>query len=238
MTHLNRTLTQTFTSGATAIAIITGLGLVATPQAKAAQLTCTTSSPCVLSDFLGTGNFFVAGDKQFGNFEYTELQGNTPNANSIKVFGEVVDNVFSIGFTGRFLARNGETTTASLTHTVDILKPNAYFETASLSANTQGPFAGITETIFDATTSTQVAQLEVNTNNIPTSLFDSEDISELKLKSIKVQKDFTLTGQGRTASFSIFRQSYTQVEIPEPASMLGLLTVGGLGVALKRKREN
>ncbi|MDY6781611.1 MAG: PEP-CTERM sorting domain-containing protein [Cyanobacteriota bacterium] len=236
MTHLHCTLTQTLTSGATAVVLLAGLGIAATPQAEAAQLSCTATSVCTLSELLEDDNFLVVGDKKFSDFDYSILGGNAPAPEEISVFGEISEGVFSIAFTGLFLAEPGEQTNALLSHTVEILKPNARFKEVALSANPQGPFAGITEKVFDPN-DVEVAQLEVNTDNIPSTLFDMEDISELQLKKIRVEKELDLDGVGgNTASFSIFRQSYTQVDIPEPASVLGLLAVGGLGVALKRKR--
>ncbi|MDY6781612.1 MAG: PEP-CTERM sorting domain-containing protein [Cyanobacteriota bacterium] len=239
MTHLNNTLTKTFTSGATAMAILAGVGMTAAPQAEAAQLTCTASAPCMLSDFVGTDNFFVTGDKQFADFLYIPTEGNVPTADNIEVFGEKIGKVINIVFNGLFLAEEGERAEAFLSHTTTILKPNTFFKEFDLSFNGQGPFAGITETVFDTNNPfpVPIAQLDVDTDNPPSSLFDIVDVSDLKLTSVRAEKDIELFGSGGSASISIFRQSYTQ-DVPEPASMLGLLAVGGLGLVLKRKQAN
>ncbi|MDY7013063.1 MAG: PEP-CTERM sorting domain-containing protein [Cyanobacteriota bacterium] len=239
MTHLHNTLTQTFASSATAVALLVGLGTVATPQAEAAELTCTMTSACSLSELLVDDNFFVVGDKKFGNFEYTPISGLETKAEDIRVFGEIKGDVFSAVFTGFFLAEPGGTTTASLSNTVEILDPNFRFKEVALSGNTRGNTATIKETVFDHPDGMEVADLQVDSTAAPGTLFDMEDVSEFKLKKIKVEKDIELVSEdGGVPSFSIFRQSYTQMDIPEPASALGILAAGGFGVALKRKRRN
>ena len=236
MTHFNSKLTQTFASGATAMAILAGVGMTAAPQAEAAQLTCTASSPCVLSDLLG-GNFFVTGDKKFADFIYFDTE-NAPTAGNITVFGEQTKKDIGIVFNGMFTAQPDEGVEAFLSHTVEILNPNKTFTTIGLSMEAEGFFAGITETVFNPANPlpVPVAQLDVDTDIPPETLFDSEDISSLKLNKIRAEKDIELFGfDGETSRIFSLRQSYAQ-DIPEPTAMLGLFAVGGLGAALKRKQ--
>lgn len=243
MIHSNTKLTQSIASGATAIAVLAGVGMIAAPQAEAAQLTCTESSPCALSDLLDSSNFFVTEDKLFGDFSYIPTEGDVPEAQDILVYGKKVKNKISIVFdasSNPFTALFGTRAEALLSHKVTILDPNLHFKKLHLSFEAEGPFAGITETVFDANSPSfqPVAQLEVNAITAPFQLIDEDDVSELKLKSIRAEKDIELLGAGPTgARISIFRQSYTQ-DIPEPATVLGLLTVGGLGLVFKRKQAH
>jgi hypothetical protein len=40
-----------------------------------------------------------------------------------------------------------------------------------------------------------------------------------------------------TSQITSFSQTFTQVVIPEPGTVVGLLVVGGLGLAMKRKQQ-
>ncbi|MDY7013064.1 MAG: PEP-CTERM sorting domain-containing protein [Cyanobacteriota bacterium] len=237
MSYFN--LTRNFVSGATAVTLLAGLGMAGAPQVEAAQLTCTASAPCMLSDFTGTDNFFVTADKfKFGDFGYVPAV-NAPEAEGIKVFGEKVGKKVSIVFEGLgeplFEVGSGEFGEASLFHTVEILKPDGHFKDLHLSFEAEGVFAGITESVFDTNVNFPVttALLEVNTFP-PASFVDVQDVSDLKLSKIRAEKDIELFGLDETAKIFSFRQSYTH-DIPEPATVLGLLTIGGLGFGLKRK---
>jgi hypothetical protein len=41
-----------------------------------------------------------------------------------------------------------------------------------------------------------------------------------------------------TASVTSFSQTFTQVVIPEPGTVVGVLAVGGLGLAMKRRQKD
>jgi len=45
------------------------------------------------------------------------------------------------------------------------------------------------------------------------------------------------TTQSGSASLTSFSQTYTQKVIPEPSSLVGLVVAGGLGLAMKRKKQ-
>jgi hypothetical protein len=46
------------------------------------------------------------------------------------------------------------------------------------------------------------------------------------------------TGVAGTASVTSFSQTFTQVVIPEPGTVVGVLAVGGLGLAMKRRQKD
>jgi hypothetical protein len=56
----------------------------------------------------------------------------------------------------------------------------------------------------------------------------------LDLRARRIRTPTPLVGTSQITSFS---QTFTQVVIPEPGTVVGLLVVGGLGLAMKRKQQ-
>ncbi len=53
--------------------------------------------------------------------------------------------------------------------------------------------------------------------------------------SLQARRTTTLSG---TANVTTFSQTFTQVVIPEPGTVVGLLVAGGLGLAMKRRQKD
>ncbi|MBD2620802.1 PEP-CTERM sorting domain-containing protein [Microcystis flos-aquae FACHB-1344] len=57
---------------------------------------------------------------------------------------------------------------------------------------------------------------------------------DLRARRIRIPAASAVVGTSEITSFS---QTFTQVVIPEPGTVVGLLVVGGLGLAMKRKQQ-
>jgi hypothetical protein len=53
--------------------------------------------------------------------------------------------------------------------------------------------------------------------------------------SLSARRTNTVLG---TANITSFSQTFNQVVIPEPGTVVGLLAVGGLGLAMKRRQKD
>ncbi|MEQ9372919.1 MAG: hypothetical protein RIG63_28440 [Coleofasciculus chthonoplastes F3-SA18-01] len=69
----------------------------------------------------------------------------------------------------------------------------------------------------------------------------TEDWADLiyPVKKLRVLKDIQLLGtNGKTASFTILKQEFSQTEhVPEPGAVTGLLAIGSLSVGAMLKRH-
>lgn len=244
----------------------TVLGVAAAP-AQAITIFTPTDYPdgvSLIDQLVNTENKFKIGDKLFSEFSCTNTSkiGTTfGGCESLTVFGliENSDNIV-LRFAGGLQAGPDGTRNSLLDvllgYTVEVLDSKQAIKEIDLRFNgalggivdpSNLPTASVTETVFKYG-GPIIGQLGVSTP------FDKEDppieISrgDLQLteavKKARVVKDVLLTApKGQSyANISFIDQSFHQKEtkVPEPGAVAGLLVFGsfGVGLMLKRQRQN
>ena len=252
---------------AAALAVATALGLATAPAQAAAMVTYTGcgagATYCTLTQLLNGGSIEVDEDgnstieKTFGNwmnYEFTKA----PMANPVT---DPLANI-QVSATGTYIP--GVSGSATLNYTIvgglNIVPPSG---NANWGANIVFDFtvtsAGYVPMVkrMDALTGASVTS---PTTGAPSSVvFNGADItgnstatpgspatdtmtfpetnSYLAMNSLSLLARRTPTVAG-TASVTSFSQTFTQVVIPEPGTVVGLLAVGGLGLAMKRRQKD
>lgn len=197
-----------------------------------------------LGGLLNGGNITV-GDKLFDNFSCTKAGTGTPGAcGDINV--NTLDTIdYGIEFQAGFFAAALNTVDFLLQFDVTVLDPSYLLNDVHLLFNgavTGDGFANVVETItnLDAvygTVNQFLAQIVVNTTNPPASLSASADLA-YATKKIHVQKDVLLTGGNNgTSTISFIDQRFSQVQVPEPSTLLALLAGGLSFFSFQRTRK-
>jgi len=199
----------------------------------------------VLADLLnGNVEGISVGDKTFSEFFYSTLpDDDMPAAEDINVFGFLdVDGNYGISFQGAFIdLPGGGSSDALLRFTVDV-SPEAAEEGFRISGANLfiGGFGVGEDSVFAVDESFQ--QNNASLNAYTTTLGDSQDTQasdwvffEENYTSLRVTKDiFALASNDSNlpARATVIDQSFSQVLIPEPAtiSLVVLALLGGLAV--------
>jgi len=250
---------------AAALVVAAGLGL-ATAPAQAALVTytgCASTSFCTLTELLAGGSISVDED---GNGTIEKVFGNWTNYDFSKSPGAnpVTDpqNNLRVSATGTYIP--GVSGSATLNYTIvgglNLAPPSGN--------TTWNAGVGFDFTVTSAKYVPIVKQMDAltgasvtgPTTGTPSSVsFNGADISgnstvtpgspvtdEMTLGPINTHtamNNLTLlarrtTGVAGTASVTSFSQTFTQVVIPEPGTVVGVLAVGGLGLAMKRRQKD
>jgi PEP-CTERM motif len=190
----------------------------------------------------------IVGDKKFTQFGFTST-GDMPGAAGVNVV-PIQDDLgnFGIRFQGLFidLASSQGGSDALITYDVEVTDPNKYISDAHIQGNPALPGPGRHGAVIISETF-----LPLGPNGEYTmTIYDDEGVALPKLadwvdfdppvKALHVQKDIGIIAvAGFTSpSFSFVDQTFSQIEVPEPATLL--LTLFGMvsliGCARRRER--
>ncbi len=185
--------------------------------------------PCIeggksITDIVVTANPFGGGQATELEFEFLQ-----PLANE-HVFDAVYEDSDNPGTPGDPVFESGPLD-YMVTYAVNILdNPNAFFHEVEIDSITVGDGSTITKEIFsDAGMTNLIGEIE--------SIDGSAESIKLtdKFQTLYI-KDTIMVAEG--AALEAYDNGFIQKEnVPEPASILGILAVGGLGLGLKRKKQ-
>ena len=216
--------------------------------AFAATLAIAFCSPAVaetfsLKDLDGTDLSITSGDKLFDQFQYTAT-GDMPPAEGVNVstFTDQDDN-HGIRFTGAFLDHYTSTggSDATICFRVMALDPNKLISDAHLVGNTSAigdASIQVFETFLYIEPDKDMSIHSVSPGGINQRVdsvyFDGH------YRSLLVEKDIIalVLSEGSLASISVIDQTFSQVLIPEPSTVVILITgLALLGCFVRRNRR-
>lgn len=250
---------------AAALVVAAGLGL-ATAPAQAALVTytgCASTSFCTLTELLAGGSISVDEDgngtiekvfKDWTNYDFTKNPGSIPvtdpqNNLRVSATGTYIPGVSgsaTLNYTivgGLNLTPPSGNTTWNAGIGFDFTVTSAKYVPivkqmdALTGASVTGPTTGVPSSV-----SFNGAGISGNSTATPGSpvtdtMTFPETNSYLSMNSLTLAARRTTTVSG-TASVTSFSQTFTQVVIPEPGTVVGVLAVGGLGLAMKRRQKD
>jgi len=200
----------------------------------------------LLSDLInGQVEGVNVGDKTFSEFFYSTLQNDMPDADRISVFGfEDADGNFGVSFHGAFIdLPGGGPSDALLRFTVEVSAQAAAQGFRITDAHLFAGGLGVGEnSVFTVDESFQSNNKVMNVfgttlgGPLETKLSDWVDFDELYTR-LRVTKDiFALAGDGSNlpARTTVIDQSFSQTQIPEPAT-IGLVGLALIGIAIGRR---
>ncbi len=123
----------------------------------------------------------------------------------------------------------------TLSYAIDILNdPDSFFDQVEIDSITAGSTATVTKEIFSDAGRNDLLDTIISTNGgIDTSI----SLFGERLQTLYITDTIVLT---EGAAIEAYDNGFTQREVqptPEPGTILGLLTVGGLGLGLKKKKQ-
>jgi len=212
---LTKTLAFPIATGAAALGVLAGSVLTATSASAVNVLTWT--------DFITAGNFLQNGDKTVTYVSDTFAAGAIPDLSFVT------------------LNMLGEEYTVTLMTTGMITVPGAW----TYEIETLIPFTGVqvdsdvTPGYGDVVTDFAPAGITLTSTNgwpDPTALGSFAPVpGALTLLTVTNTLNPVLAGAGLMSSSNKFTQA--TIQVPEPGTILGLLTVGGLGLVSRFKRQ-
>ncbi|MEA5535752.1 PEP-CTERM sorting domain-containing protein [Crocosphaera sp. XPORK-15E] len=218
---------------------------------------------CLLSDLVNGGSIQV-GDKLFS--EWT-LLGLTPtNVDAGNIIIEGIDPFtdepgpgLKYTFANNELSLTGPgTEQIFFGYKVDVLDPNKFIKDNSLgflaTATGSNSSAEVHEFVFEDAARSIAA---LGTHNLPgltnekdvLFVVDNDQVTEDSptdfidftdnYKTLYITKEFSVdvSGAAGTASITEVTQNFSQTSVPEPSTVLGLVALGGLGLASKGKKQ-
>ncbi len=199
-----------------------------------------------LGELISSQQSFIVGDKMFSNFSCVKAGIGTPNVCDDINVNTLDDLDYGIQFQADFSAIAPNTVDFLLGFDVMVLDPDFWINDVELSfdsSTTGNGLTNVTETVINLDPSkgpigAPLAQIGVFVSENGQVLKD-EAFLEFNTKKLRVAKDVILSGgTNGTASILTIDQRFSQKRenVPEPASTLGLLAFGFLGIALKRKK--
>ncbi|OVE80024.1 hypothetical protein BVY02_01490 [bacterium J17] len=212
-------------------ALVIGCLVIAAPQ---------TSKATSIADLINNNGNIMSGNLLFNNFTYAS-GGNMPLAADV----QVIAIAGGIRFQGPFVDLFGGAGSDALI-TFDVSSKNPGVEQingVSMTANTEiigtpgqeNGFVGVTETFLPGVPNASLEVFDVEPGGEV--LFDSLVFAQ-GYDMLSVQKDIlAIAGAlGSTATLSFIDQTFTTTDVPEPGSMMLLLS-GILGASIKRKKS-
>lgn len=191
--------------------------------------------PPVTLSSLTNGGTILVGDKLFSDFNISGYA-----ASNITVEGIQQDGNFGIQFGGGFVANNSAMDIL-LSYQVTVTNPSNLISGANLSFNgvvVGGP--GLAEVVEDVYTNTGdlYGQMVVFATQSAQSLSTNMVIAPPQ-PFLNVDKDVLVYAISLPAfsSISTINQTYTQVAVPEPSSLVLVAMATGLGVFLRGRRQ-
>ncbi len=207
-------LTKTFASGSLAIGVLAG-----------AVLTATSASAAVLTWAQWTsGQDLIQGDK------IVKYVGGTIGAEAVD---KVALTQMGDHYYFRYDAMDGLADTnkgpgGSFTYTIGVTDPNKSIVGVDLDSNVSSNYGTVTETFGE------ISNVLVSTNGsqVPSSGF----IPIVPQTLLTVTNTLVNTAPGTEGLFDL-QNSFHQITVPEPGTILGLLAVGGLGLVSRFKKQ-
>jgi len=191
----------------------------------------------------------VVGDKTFGVFTYTPT-GDMPAASEVNVI-PITDNAgnFGIRFQGAFLDTIGAASGSDALITYDVtaganrLISDAHLEGNPTRLGTLGSMS-VVETFLPLGSAGEFTMKIYDDQNVNPPKLVANTIFTTPVKTLHVQKDIlgkakvdqSSPNAPQTVTLSFVDQTFSQVVVPEPATM-GLLFAGTVGLALLRRRS-
>ncbi|CCI17058.1 exported hypothetical protein [Microcystis aeruginosa PCC 9807] len=250
---------------AAVLAVAAGLGLATAPAQAAAVVRYFNGStfgatPLTLTQLFTSGAFIEVDedgngtfDKRFSNW----VNGNKEDPNNPDLFTQTLSNGVTVTGFGSALSaglqydltnfsRTG-TTLLSLTGTfsykAESINPGAFkISGVKLDLTNATATGGISngaavDDMYSAfvPASNNVAKSSTGTNT-PSDSTSGPLVSQVDVMS---QLGLFAFGSGnKTVEIKQFKQTFSQVVIPEPGTVVGLLAAGGLGLAMKRRQKD
>jgi PEP-CTERM motif len=228
---LTNKITKTFASGVTALAssllVVSSVSAQSFTDGNFAGFICSTTTignqGCSV-----TYDSVILDDKIFQNFVFTNL-----NIGLDQVVIDFDGQDWSFEYDPVEDLSDG---TYSIGYDVDITDPNQFFDLIQLDTVTSVfPSVTVTKTITDSNDNDFIGDLESlngSSESIDISLFNTQHISVL-------DEIVVLTTGGGSAELEFLSNDFTQDthDVPEPGTILGLLTVGGLGLVSRFKKQ-
>jgi hypothetical protein len=264
--QMTKLLRYTIPSAA-ALAVATALGLATAPAQAAAVVTyngCGANATyCTLTQLLNGGSIEVDEDgngtieKTFGNwmnYEFTKAPMANPVTDPLAniqvsatgtyipgVSGSATLNYTIVGGLNIAPPSGNANWNAGFTFEFDITSAGYVPMTGQIDAITNASVTGPT-TGTPSSVSFNGASITGNQTATPTSPA-IEIMTFPATNTLAIMNNLSLlarrtTAVPGTASVTTFSQTFTQVVIPEPGTVVGLLAVGGLGLAMKRRQKD
>lgn len=251
---------------AAALAVAAGLGLATAPAQAAAVVRYFNGStfgtaPLTLTQLFNSGAFIEVDedgngtfDKKFSNW----VNGNTKDPNNPDLFTQTLSNGVTVTGFGSALSAGLQYDLTNFSRTGGaLLSLSGTFSYKAESIN-PGAFkiSGVKLDLTNATATAGVGAAAVaavddmystfvppdnnvsRSSAVPSVLSDST--SGPLVSQVDVMSQLGLFAQGpgtKTVEIKQFKQTFSQVVIPEPGTVAGLLVAGGLGLAMKRKQQ-
>ena len=210
-------LTKTFASGSLAIGVLAGAVLTAT-SASAASMVLTW-------DQWTSGTDLEVGDK-IVKFKPGSITGG--------FVAEAVDKVALTEMGGHYYFRydamdglaDTNMSSGSFTYTIEVTDPNKYITAVALDSDVTATYNNVTKFVQEPNITL------TSTNGSADPLFGFYPIAPTQLLTVTD----TITANPGEGLFSL-NNAYKQTTVPEPGTILGLLTVGGLGLVSRLKKQ-
>jgi len=251
---------------AAALAVATALGLATAPAQAAAMVTyngCTSTSFCTLTELLNGGSITVDEDgngtieKTFGNwmnYEFTKSPIANPVADPLAnirvsatgtyipgVSGSATLNYTIVGGINLAPPSGNANWTAGISFEFDVTSAGYVPMTRQIDAITGASVTGPTTGTLSNVAFNGATLMGSNASATPSNP-ETDTMSFAPTNTLAIMNNLSLlarrtTAIPGTASVTTFSQTFTQAVIPEPGTVVGLLVVGGLGLAMKRKQQ-
>ena len=245
---------------AAALAVAAGLGLATAPAQAAAivryfdgstfgqaPLTLTqlfTSGAFIEVDEDGNGTF----DKRFSNWKNDDPNNNpfTPtlsNGVTVTGFGSALSAGLQYDLTNFSRTGTGSLTLAgTFSYKAESINPGAFkisgvkLDLTNATATGGSSNGAVVDDMYStfAPPNNNVVKSSTGTNT------PSDSTSGPLVSQVDVMSQLSLFAVGtgsKTVEIKQFKQTFSQVVIPEPGTVAGLLVAGGLGLAMKRKQQ-
>ncbi|MBC1193185.1 PEP-CTERM sorting domain-containing protein [Microcystis aeruginosa CS-558/01A06] len=250
---------------AAVLAVAAGVGL-ATAPAQAAMVAyngCASTSFCTLTELLAGGYITVDEDgngtieKTFDNWMNYDFS-KSPMANPLTdpldkirvsatgtyipgVSGSATLNYTIVGGINLAPPSGNANWTAGISFEFDVTSAGYVPMTRQIDAITGASVTGPTTGTLSNVAFNGATLMGSNASATPSNP-ETDTMSFAPTNTLAIMNNLSLlarrtTAIPGTASVTTFSQTFTQVVIPEPGTVVGLLAVGGLGLAMKRKQQ-
>ena len=208
-------LTKTFASGSLAIGVLAGSVFVATSASAASILTW--------QDWVG-GTPLTTGDKKV---TFVSESGFGAEAlDEVSLTWTPDDEYFFLYDAKTIGAPALNTNSGSFTYTIEVIGSPDYIVGIDLDSTVTDNYGTVTETFAE------IPNTLVSVNGSEDPVVGFEPITPKKLLTVTNTLSNPNLGEGLFDFQNSFHQS-----VPEPGTILGLLTVGGLGLVSRLKRQ-
>lgn len=215
-------LTKTFASGSLAIGVLAGSVFAANSASAASILTW--GEWTTLDPITGTySNVLTAGDKKVTFVSENGFGADPLDEVSLMLIGDEYDFVYDATTLG---SPGANVNSGSFTYTIEVTDPNKYITAVALDSDVTATYNNVTKFVQEPNITL------TSTNGSADPLFGFYPIAPTQLLTVTD----TITANPGEGLFSL-NNAYKQTTVPEPGTILGLLTVGGLGLVSRLKKQ-